>query len=103
MTLLVPIWAATEYQHAGGWPTSGFNQRSGTPKMWNVWIIYPVIAWVSLTAAHGWFAHRPMPIPEAEIERETERQIIHPDLSHPGRRDHTPIGDDDRAGMIARQ
>jgi hypothetical protein len=30
VTLLVPIWAATEYRNAGGWPTRGFSQRSGT-------------------------------------------------------------------------
>ena len=36
VTLLVPIWAATEYRHAGGWPTEGFSQRSGTPNVWNV-------------------------------------------------------------------
>ncbi len=53
VALLVPIWAATEYHHAGGWPTHGFSQRSGTFKVWNVWIIYPIIAWASLTAAHG--------------------------------------------------
>jgi hypothetical protein len=31
VTLLVPIWAATEYRNAGGWPTYGFSQRSGIP------------------------------------------------------------------------
>ncbi len=29
VTLLVPIWAATEYCNAGGWPTRGFGQKSG--------------------------------------------------------------------------
>ena len=70
VALLVPIWAATEYKHAGGWPTEGFSQRSGTPRVWNVWIIYPVIAWVSLTAARGWAVYGPA----GEIERDTERQ-----------------------------
>jgi hypothetical protein len=74
VALLVPIWAATEYQHAGGWPTEGFSQTSGTPKVWNVWIIYPVIAWVSLTAARGWAVYRPKPVPKGEIERDTELQ-----------------------------
>ena len=32
VTLLVPIWAATEYRNAGGWPTRGFSQRSGIPR-----------------------------------------------------------------------
>jgi hypothetical protein len=26
VTLLVPIWAATEYRNAGGWPTRGFSR-----------------------------------------------------------------------------
>ena len=34
VTLLVPIWAATEYRNAGGWPARGFSQRSGTPRVW---------------------------------------------------------------------
>ena len=28
VTLLVPIWATTEYRNAGGWPTRGFSQSS---------------------------------------------------------------------------
>ena len=30
VTLPVPIWAATEYHNAGGWPTHGFSQSSAT-------------------------------------------------------------------------
>jgi len=41
VTLLVPIWATTEYRNAGGWPTHGFSQSSGN-KVWNIWIIYPL-------------------------------------------------------------
>jgi hypothetical protein len=74
VALLVPIWAATEYQHAGGWPTRGFSQSSGTPNVWNAWIVYPVIAWVTLTAARGWAVYGRKPIPAGEIERETEHQ-----------------------------
>jgi len=33
VTLLVPIWAATEYRNAGGWPTRGFSQRSRIPRV----------------------------------------------------------------------
>ncbi len=79
VALLVPIWAATEYQHAGGWPTEGFSQRSGTHHVWNVWIIYPVTAWVSLTAARGWAVYAPKAVPAGEIERETEGQPSVPD------------------------
>jgi len=74
VALLVPIWAATEYQHAGGWPTCGFSQRSGSPNAWNVWIIYPVIAWASMTAASGWAVYGRQQIPAGELGRETERR-----------------------------
>ena len=58
VTLLVPIWAITEYRNAGGWPTSGFSQRSGIPKVWNIWIIYPFAAFALITAGHGWVVYR---------------------------------------------
>jgi hypothetical protein len=74
VVLLVPIWAVTEYQRAGGWPTRGFSRSSGTPDVWNAWIVYPVIAWVSLTAARGWAVYRHKPIPAGEIGQETECQ-----------------------------
>jgi hypothetical protein len=74
MALLVAIWAATEYHNAGGWPTHGFSQSSGIHDVWNLWIIYPLIAWVLLTAAHGWFVYQRKPISENEIKREIERQ-----------------------------
>jgi hypothetical protein len=51
VTLLVPIWAATEYRNAGGWPTRGFSQRSGVRNVWNLWIIYPVISLACMTVA----------------------------------------------------
>ena len=57
VTLLVPIWAATEYRNAGGWPARGFSQRSGTPGVWNIWIIYPFLAYTLITAGHGWFVY----------------------------------------------
>jgi len=47
VTLMVPIWATTEYHHAGGWPTRGFSQSSGH-EVWNIWIIYPFLAWALL-------------------------------------------------------
>ena len=71
VALLVPIWAATEYQHAGGWPTGGFSQRSGSPNVWNCWIIYPAIAWASMTAASGWAVYGRQQIPAGEIGRKT--------------------------------
>jgi H+/Cl- antiporter ClcA len=74
MILLAVIWAITEYHNAGGWPTSGFSQSSGIHDVWNIWIIYPVLAWILLTAGHGWLVYGHKPIPEDEIKREIERQ-----------------------------
>jgi hypothetical protein len=57
VTLLVPIWATTEYHNADGWPTRGFSQRSGTHGVWNIWIIYPFLAYALITAGHRWFVY----------------------------------------------
>ena len=73
MGLLVLVWAASEYHDAGGWPTGGFSQSSGIPNVWNVWIVYPLIAWVLIMGARAWRVYRNPSISEAEIEREIER------------------------------
>jgi hypothetical protein len=74
MILLVVIWATSEYHNAGGWPTDGFSQSSGIHDVWNYWIVYPLGAWVLLTAASAWFVFGHKPISESEIRREIERQ-----------------------------
>ena len=74
MFLVVVSWAFSEYHNAGGWPTNGFSQSSGIPNVWNYWIIYPLIAWVLLTAANAWWVFGRKPISEAEINREIGRQ-----------------------------
>jgi hypothetical protein len=74
MVLLVVIWATSEYHNAGGWPADGFSQSSGIHDVWNYWIIYPLGAWVLLTAASAWFVFGHKPISESEIRREIERQ-----------------------------
>jgi hypothetical protein len=74
MVLLVAIWAMSEYHNAGGWPTQGFSQSSGIHDVWNFWIIYPLLGWALLTAAHGSFVYGRKPISESEIKREIERQ-----------------------------
>lgn len=74
MILVVVGWAFSEYHNAGGWPTKGFSQSSGIPHVWNYWIIYPLIAWVLLTAANAWGVFGRKPISEAEIKHEMERQ-----------------------------
>ncbi len=74
MAVLVIIWAVTEYHNAGGWPAQGFSQSSGIHDVWNFWIIYPLGAWLLITAAHGWYVYGSKPISEGEIKREMERQ-----------------------------
>ena len=74
MIVVTVIWAFSEYHNAGGWPTNGFSQSSGIPNVWNYWIIYPLIAWVLLTAANAWWVFGRKPISEAEIKHEIGRQ-----------------------------
>jgi hypothetical protein len=64
----------TEYRNAGGWPVNGFSQSSGIHHVWNFWIVYPIGAWVFLTAAFGWDVYRRRSISESAIKREMERQ-----------------------------
>jgi 2TM domain len=78
MIILVIIWALSEYHNAGGWPTHGFSQSSGIHDVWNLWIIYPLGAWVLILAAHGWFVYGHKPISESDIKREMERQAGSP-------------------------
>ena len=74
VTLLVPIWAATEYRNAGGWPARGFSQRSGIPRVWNIWIIYPFLAYALMTAGHGWFVYGRNPTSESQTDRKITLQ-----------------------------
>jgi hypothetical protein len=74
VTLPVPIWAVTEYRNAGGRPARGFSQRSGIPGVWNIWIIYPFIAYTLITAGHGWLVYGRDPISESQTEREITPQ-----------------------------
>ena len=79
MTILVLVWALSEYHNAGGWPTDGFSQSSGIHDVWNYWIVYPVGAWLLILGGRAWFVygHRRRPISEIEIEREVKRQRGH--------------------------
>jgi uncharacterized membrane protein YcjF (UPF0283 family) len=72
--VLAAIWAITEYHNAGGWPTRGFSQSSGVHDVWNIWIIYPAIAWAFLTTALGLDVYLRRPVTESQIKREMERQ-----------------------------
>jgi hypothetical protein len=70
---LVVVWAVSEYNNAGGWPTNGFSNSSSIPHVWNDWIIYPLIAIGLGVAIDAWNTYRREPITEAEIEREMDR------------------------------
>ena len=74
MLCLAVIWAVTEYHNAGGWPTQGFSQSSGIQDVWNIWIIYPAMAWAFLAVAFGLDVYLRKPISESKIQREIERQ-----------------------------
>ena len=74
LLVLAAIWAVSEYNNAGGWPTNGFSESSGQPHVWNLWIIYPAIAWAFLTTAAGLAVYRRRPISEQDIERELKHR-----------------------------
>jgi hypothetical protein len=72
-TFLVVVWTVSEYNNAGGWPTNGFSNSSSIPRVWNDWIIYPLIAIGLGVAIDAWNTYRRKPITEAEIKREMDR------------------------------
>lgn len=76
---LVVIWAISEYNNAGGWPTNGFSQSSSIPHVWNIWIIYPVVGLAIFLAIDAWNTFGRRPISEGEIRREMERLTGHGD------------------------
>ena len=71
--LLVIIWAISEYNNAGGWPTDGFSQSSSIPHVWNIWIIYPVAGLGVFLAIDAWNTFGRKPISESEIRHEIDR------------------------------
>jgi protein-S-isoprenylcysteine O-methyltransferase Ste14 len=71
--LLVIVWAISEYNNAGGWPTDGFSQSSGIPHVWNIWIIYPLLGLGLILAIDAWHTYGRKPISESEIRHEMDR------------------------------
>jgi hypothetical protein len=70
-SVLFLVWATTEYQNAGGWPT-GF--RTGRQNHdWDPWIVYPLILGTLALAIHWWVAFGRRPATEADIRREIDR------------------------------
>ena len=51
---LIALWAMTEYQNAGGWPTGLRTGRMNHD--WDPWIIYPLIATTVGLGVHWWTA-----------------------------------------------
>ena len=71
--VLAIAWVISEYNNADGWPTKGFSESSGTPHVWNLWIIYPVVVLAALLAIEAWNTYRRKPITEREVRREMDR------------------------------
>ena len=71
--LLVTIWAISEYNNAGGWPTHGFSQSSSIPHVWNIWIIYPVIGLALILGLNAWFTFGRKPITEHQVREEMDK------------------------------
>jgi hypothetical protein len=71
--LLIVVWAVSEYNNAGVWPTNGFSDSSSIPHVWNDWIMYPLIGIALCVAIDAWNTFRRKPISEAEIRREMDR------------------------------
>jgi len=72
-TILVLIWAVSEYHNAGGWPTQGFSQSSGIHDVWNYWIIYPLMGIAFIFGTRAALVYHRKPISDRDIEREIER------------------------------
>ncbi len=71
--VLVIVWAISEYNNADGWPSGGFSESSGTPHVWNLWIIYPVVVLGALLAIEAWNTYRKKPITEREVRHQMDR------------------------------
>ncbi len=71
--VLVIAWVISEYNNADGWPSKGFSESSGTPHVWNIWIVYPVVVLGALLAIEAWKTYRKRPITEQEVRRHMDR------------------------------
>jgi hypothetical protein len=71
--VVVVVWAISEYNNAGGWPSDGFSQGSGSPHVWNIWIVYPVLALALTLAIDAWNTYSRRKVSESEIRREIDR------------------------------
>lgn len=75
--VVVVVWAISEYNNAGGWPGDGFSQSSGSPHIWNLWIVYPVLTLSLAFAIDAWNTYGRRKVSESEIRREVDRIAGH--------------------------
>ena len=68
---LIVVWAITEYQNAGGWPTGLRTGRANHD--WDPWIVYPLLAGTLAVFVHAWVAFGRSPTTDEEIACEIER------------------------------
>jgi hypothetical protein len=75
--VLCLIWGISEYHNAGGWPSSltSFSQSSGQPGVWNIWVIYPLVALGLAVTLDACFTYLRKPITENEVRREMDRLL----------------------------
>lgn len=71
ISALTAIWAVTEYQNSGGWPAS--LNDSPAPGVWNSWIVYPVVIWLSALAGHAVATFVRRPTTRRELDEEIAR------------------------------
>jgi|SRR5215468_1546311 len=71
--VVVVVWAISEYNNAGGWPSHGFSQSSGSAHVWNLWIVYPLLTLSLVFAIDAWNTYGRRKISEGEIRREVDR------------------------------
>ena len=71
--VVVVVWAISEYNNAGGWPSDGFSQSSGSPHVWNIWIVYPALTLALALTIDAWNTYGKRKVSESEIRREIDR------------------------------
>ena len=69
--MLIALWAVTEYQNAGGWPTGLRTGRMNHD--WDPWIVYPLIATTVGLGAHWWRTVGRRAPTEHEVRREMDQ------------------------------
>jgi len=72
MLVILAVWAIVEYHNAGGWPTKGLTRVSGVHDMWNLWVVYPAMAWAFLATAISMGVHPRKAVSERRIKHELE-------------------------------